>query len=384
MLQGAYTYLLQDENGQVSLTHSVSAGLDYALIGPEHAWLHDQGRARVHVGFGPEALAAAETAGANRKVSFRRWNRRMPWPMAIEQAPAAKGQIFLVNLSGRGDKDVDIYRENFPAFGRIRCATRIADRFTRLQEEGRPGDWSLTSRPEIRRRQHSAALALALERGGADIIELGVPFSDPIADGPVIQRASDRALHAGMTLAGVLDVARQIRRSERDSADPVQLHEPAGSLRFRSFGAGRGTSRHRRRPDDRLSASRRRRSPWPSCARNGLDTVFLAAPTSTERRMRLVAEYSSGFVYVVSRTGVTGEKDSVRRSRGPSGGDVALPHQACRSRSDSASPSPSTVSAVGGYADAVVVGSAFVRVIEEHGGIQRWQRAGSFHTRTLR
>lgn len=111
VLHGAYSYLLQDADGQVSLTHSVSAGLDYALIGPEHAWLHDQGRAEyVNVGDG-EALQAA--------VKLSRTEGIIPAlesahgvAEAIRQAPAHPGKIFLVNLSGRGDKDIGIYREN--------------------------------------------------------------------------------------------------------------------------------------------------------------------------------------------------------------------------------------------------------------------------------
>ncbi len=113
VLHGAQSYLLQDGDGQVALTHSVSAGLDYALVGPEHAWLHDSGRVEYVSANDTEALEAAlllsrlegivpalESAHAIAEV--------------VKRAPAAKDQVFVVNLSGRGDKDVDIYRENFP------------------------------------------------------------------------------------------------------------------------------------------------------------------------------------------------------------------------------------------------------------------------------
>ena len=113
VLHGAQSYLLQDGDGQVALTHSVSAGLDYALVGPEHAWLHDSGRVEYVSANDAEALEAAlllsrlegivpalESAHAIAEVAKR--------------AAQAKGQVFVVNLSGRGDKDVDIYRENFP------------------------------------------------------------------------------------------------------------------------------------------------------------------------------------------------------------------------------------------------------------------------------
>jgi tryptophan synthase beta chain len=112
VLHGSHSYLLQDEDGQIALTHSVSAGLDYAMIGPEHAWLHDRHRAEYVSADDAGALAAArllcrleglipalESAHAIAEV--------------IRRAPAAKDKIFIVNLSGRGDKDIDIYRENF-------------------------------------------------------------------------------------------------------------------------------------------------------------------------------------------------------------------------------------------------------------------------------
>jgi len=111
VLQGAFSYLLQDENGQVSLTHSVSAGLDYAMIGPEHALLHDQRRAEYVAASDADALAAA--------VQLSRVEGIIPAlesahavAEAVRRAPGAAGKIFLINLSGRGDKDIDIYREN--------------------------------------------------------------------------------------------------------------------------------------------------------------------------------------------------------------------------------------------------------------------------------
>ena len=113
VLQGAYSYLLQDGDGQVSLTHSISAGLDYALIGPEHAYLHDQGRAEYLSARDDEALAAA-TRLARTEGIIPALESAHAVAEAIRQAPDAKGKVFLVNLSGRGDKDTDIYRENLP------------------------------------------------------------------------------------------------------------------------------------------------------------------------------------------------------------------------------------------------------------------------------
>ena len=111
VLQGTYSYLLQDDNGQVLPTHSVSAGLDYAAIGPEHAWLHDVNRAEyVSVSDG-EALDAARVL-ARMEGIIPALESAHGLAEALKRAPAGKGQIFLVNLSGRGDKDMDIYRQN--------------------------------------------------------------------------------------------------------------------------------------------------------------------------------------------------------------------------------------------------------------------------------
>ena len=111
VLHGAYSYLLQDEQGQVALTHSVSAGLDYALIGPEHAWLHDQGRAEYVSISDADALEAARTL-ARTEGLIPALESAHGVAEALRRAPQAKGEVFLINLSGRGDKDTDIYREN--------------------------------------------------------------------------------------------------------------------------------------------------------------------------------------------------------------------------------------------------------------------------------
>ena len=158
--------------------------------------------------------------------------------------------------------------------------------------------------------ERTPALIEALERGGADLIELGVPFSDPIADGPVIQRGGERALRAGTSMRTVLEIARKIRtRSEIPLLlftylNPVVRY---GLEALAADAAASGidgcllTDASVEEAGDYVKAMQR-------C---GLDTVFLAAPTSTERRLRLAAKYSTGFVYLVSRTGVTGERDSL-------------------------------------------------------------------------
>jgi len=111
VLQGAYSYLLQDEDGQIATTHSVSAGLDYALVGPEHAWLHDRGRAEYVSVSDEEALEAARTLSRVEGL-IPALESAHAVAEAIRRAPAAGNQVFLVNLSGRGDKDMDIYRQH--------------------------------------------------------------------------------------------------------------------------------------------------------------------------------------------------------------------------------------------------------------------------------
>jgi tryptophan synthase beta chain len=112
VLQGAYSMVLQDEHGQIAPTHSVSAGLDYNMIGPEHAWLHDQHRAEYTAASDKEALDAARRLSRTEGI-IPALESAHAVAEAVRRAPAAKGQLFLVNLSGRGDKDIDIYRENF-------------------------------------------------------------------------------------------------------------------------------------------------------------------------------------------------------------------------------------------------------------------------------
>ena len=112
VLHGARSYLLQDENGQVSLTHSVSAGLDYALVGPEHAWLHDTGRAEYVSVDDRQALDAAWLLSQTEGI-IPALESAHAVAEAAARAAGAAGQVFVVNLSGRGDKDIDIYRENF-------------------------------------------------------------------------------------------------------------------------------------------------------------------------------------------------------------------------------------------------------------------------------
>ena len=207
-------------------------------------------------------------------------------------------------------------------------------------------------------------LVEALVRGGVDLIELGVPFSDPIADGPVIQRAGERALKAGATMETVLANAREIRAKSEvplllfTYLNPVLRY---GLERLAKDAAACGI-------DGCLltDASVDEAESYVAAMRGaGLDTVFLAAPTSTKRRLELVARYSTGFVYLVSRTGVTGERDSLSSAIAPLIASVRavtdLPIAVGFGISK-----PEHVAELAPKVEGVVVGSAIVRIIEQN------------------
>jgi tryptophan synthase alpha chain len=240
--------------------------------------------------------------------------------------------------------------------------TRIGERFLSLRRPGgkafiafvTAGDPSLERTVEV---------ALELERGGVDILELGVPFSDPLADGPVIQRASERALRRGTRLAGVLEAVHEIRKR---SQLPLVLFSYLNPLL--SYGLERLAGAARDAGVDGVLVTDlppEEAAGWLGAARAAaLDTVFLAAPTSPDRRLVRIAADSSGFVYAVSRTGVTGERDAVSADAGP---------LVARLRALTAAPvalgfgisTPEQVAAAAAVADGVVVGSALVRFLEE-------------------
>ena len=164
--------------------------------------------------------------------------------------------------------------------------------------------------------ERTPALVEAMLRGGADLIELGVPFSDPIADGPVIQRAGERALRAGTSLASVLEIAREIR--QRSEAPLLLFTYLNPVLRYGLERLARDAAQAGIDGCLLTDASVEEAHEYVGAMHGrGLDTVFLAAPTSTPRRLELVARYSTGFVYLVSRTGVTGERDSLSGAAAP-------------------------------------------------------------------
>lgn len=251
-----------------------------------------------------------------------------------------------------------------PVAAAVRAQGRIARRFRELSREGELGlvAYITAGDPSL---DASEKIVLAAAEAGADIIELGVPFSDPVADGPTIQRASERALRSGTTLAGVLDLVRGLRARTQVPLVLFSYFNPILQMGIEKFAAaatsagadGVLTTDLTPEEADEYHAVLRSRA---------LDTIFLAAPTSTDARLKLIASVSSGFLYLISRTGVTGARESLPEK---------LPGLVRRIRKFTSLPVavgfgislPTHVTVLGGIADAAVVGSAIVAEIEKAG-----------------
>jgi tryptophan synthase alpha chain len=239
---------------------------------------------------------------------------------------------------------------------------RLAETFARLRTEGRPGlvTYTTAGDPDLPR---SAEILKALDRAGADVLEVGVPFSDPLADGPVIQRATERALAAGGSLRASLSLIEQVRP---DVAAPIVVFSYANPIMrmgveaFAKRAAAAGVDGVLTL-DLPIAEAGDFRSTLKAA---GLDTIFLLSPTTTDARIQKAAELGSGFLYGISRLGVTGARDRVasgaealvRRIRAHTSMPVALGFGISR---------PEHVAEVGAYADAAVVGSALVSKIAE-------------------
>jgi tryptophan synthase alpha chain len=242
--------------------------------------------------------------------------------------------------------------------------SRIQTRFADLRTQGKTGlvIYIMAGDPDL---ETTRRLILDLEKAGADVIELGVPFTDPLADGPSIQAANERALASGTTLNDILGMVRALRR---ESQIPILLMTYYNPI----FRAGLEQVAHAAKEagvDGMLITDLppEEAAEWKDAAAGaGLDTIFLLAPTSTEERIRIAAESASGFVYCVSRTGVTGVQadlppdlhDLLDRIRAHTDQPVAVGFGVS---------TPEHVRQIGEWCDAAVVGSAVVNLVAKHG-----------------
>jgi tryptophan synthase alpha chain len=242
--------------------------------------------------------------------------------------------------------------------------SRIDERFTHLRSRKTTGlvTYVTAGDPGL---QQSAEIIKRLDRAGADVLEIGVPFSDPLADGPVIQRATERALAAGVTLSQVLGMLQSVRPSISAPIVIFSYANPILRMGLEQFvtqatAAGVDGVLTLDMPPEEGDAFR------AAFDAAGIDTIFLLSPTTTVERIRRAAALGSGFLYGISRLGVTGMRDNV---------DAAASELAGRVKAETPMPlalgfgvsRPEHVRSIGECADAAVVGSALVNVIAEHG-----------------
>ena len=314
VLQGTLTYVLQDADGQIASTHSVSAGLDYPAVGPEHAFLRQAGRAEYTSVSDDEALAAFHALSEQEGIiPALESAHAVAYAMRLA-ATLSPEQIVVINLSGRGDKDVETVQKLSPLASASADAghfggeamSAIANAFARVRREGRGGfiPYITAGDPDL---AATYDILLALGRAGATVIELGFPFSDPMADGPVIQRACARALKNRVTMRDVLEVAREAKSK---LACPVVLFSYLNPVL--QYGLERMITTA---GENGISGLLLTDLPADNAARLGVfarehqvDLITLAAPTCTDERLKIVCAHASGFIYAVSRTGVTGTR----------------------------------------------------------------------------
>jgi len=254
--------------------------------------------------------------------------------------------------------------------------SRLATAFEAMRGRTEPGfvAYVTAGDPTLER---TAEILVSLSENGADVIEVGVPFSDPLADGPVIQRASERALASGTTLKRTLAMIRDTRATVTAAIVLFTYVNPIlrmGEDAFVAAAAGAGV-------DGVLVLDLPVEEAGPFRAKlvaAGLDPIFLLSPTTSDARIRASAELGRGFLYVISRLGVTGMRDQlandveplVRRIRAQTSLPLALGFGISK---------PEHVADVGRWADAAVVGSALVNVIAESGASPDVaQRAGAY------
>ncbi len=259
--------------------------------------------------------------------------------------------------------------------------SRLTETFDALRREQRPGlvTYTTAGDPDLSR---SADILRALDRAGADVLEVGVPFSDPLADGPVIQRATERALAAGGNLRATLEMIKKVRKDVKAPIVVFSYANPLlrmGTTEFAKQASAAGVNGVLALdlPIEEAGAFQ------STMDASGLDTIFLLSPTTTDQRIQKAAKLGRGFLYGISRLGVTGARDEVasgadamvRRIRAFTSMPIALGFGISR---------PEHVAEVGGFADAAVVGSALVSLIAKESGSPQMIERVEEYVRSLR
>ena len=315
IFHGMKSYFCQDEYGQIAPVYSISAGLDYPGVGPEHAYLHDMGRAEYVPVTDEEAVWAFEYLEIK----------------TVRRSPDTEGRIFMSNI-----KNAFKNKKAFIAF--FTC-----------------GDPDLeTTKKAIR----------SAVKNGADLIELGIPFSDPTAEGPVIQAANLRALKGGITTDKIFAFVRELRKD----IDVPFVFMTYTNVVF-SYGVEKFVSECQKSRIDGLILPdlpfEEKEEFHPICAGYGVDLISMVAPTS-EKRIAKIAGEAEGFLYVVSSLGVTGMRSEITTD---------LTSIVATIRENTRIPcavgfgisTPQQAAAMAEYADGVIVGSAIVNIMEKYG-----------------
>ncbi|KAF5389826.1 hypothetical protein D9757_003582 [Collybiopsis confluens] len=386
VLHGVRTYIMQSPAGQIIETHSISAGLDYPGVGPEHAWLKDSGRAEYISATDEEALRG-----------FRMLTQREGIIPALESSHAIWGAVQLAKtlpkdadivicLSGRGDKDVE----------QISHLSRLPQPYHPFRDAGPPrcippeeipGSASSVTfitagYPE---KEDTIPLMLGMQTGGADIIELGIPFSDPMADGPVIQESNMIAVENGMDLAAVLGQLREARTKGLTVPvvlmgyyNPIMAYGEDKAIRDSSEAGANGFIVVDLPPDE-ASVFRKK------CLRVHLSFIPLIAPSTSIDCIRFLSSIADTFVYVVSKMGTTGSSDKVRMN-------ASLPDIIARVRQYVSVPIAVGFGVsnrghidyvVESGADGVVIGSRVISIVKKAPTSQRARRVEEYLSQIL-
>ena len=362
VLHGNRTYLLQNADGQILEGHSISAGLDYPGVGPEHSWLKDSGRVTYVAITDKEALEAFQLctqarghhpgAGAGARAGVRHQagaDAAQGQPAGDEHVrPRRQGHLRRRGASGHEDVDGSpMPRKWARGIGITRSRptanspddamdSRIDRRFAALKARAARRS-SPSSRPAIPTTPRPRSILLGLPAAGADIIELGMPFSDPMADGPAVQASSLRALKAGQTMQRTLELVHAFRVQDQDTPivlmgyyNPIYIYPRERFLDEAKAAGVDGLIIVDLPPeaDEELCL--------PAIER-GLNFIRLATPTTDAKRLPAVLANTSGFLYYVSITGITGAAAPDVDGRPRARSRASRNRRGCPSRSASAS-----------------------------------------------